>query len=308
MDLRKLAPFADRHHGLARRSDAARLGVSKSAWYRAVDSGLLEPLYPNIARLPGAPATLHQRALAAVWAVGTGALASHRTSAALWGVSRPDDDPMEVLLNSRERCVWVPDVVVHRPRDLVDLRPIDRGRVPTTMPIRMLLDLGAVDPDSVLPAALDLLSRRVVSPAGLRSGLMRHARRGRNGVTAFRSVLDQLGDDRSPADTVLETEMGALLRKHRLPPATFHPVVIGYEVDFRIDESIILLECDGWESHGLNRDQFEFDRIREAELSAAGFIVVHFTWSRVLHAPHSVAQQIRAVVQQWAPHLIVDRE
>lgn len=307
MDLRIVTPFAQRHHGLLRRSDAAQLGISKSAWYRAVDSGLLEPLYPNVARLPGAMNTLPQRALAAVWAVGHGALASHRTSAALWGIDRPEDEPIEVLLSSRERCVTVPGVVVHRPRDLVDLRPIDRGRVPTTMPVRMLLDLGAVDPDAVLPAALDLLSRRVVSPAGLRSGLMRHARRGRSGVTAFRSVLDQLGDDRSPADTVLETEMASLLRKYRLPPAVFHPVVVGYEVDFMIDDSIIILECDGWESHGLNRNQFEFDRVREADLTAAGYVVVHFTWSRVVHSPRSVAEQIRGVVRQWAPHLTVGR-
>jgi very-short-patch-repair endonuclease len=304
MDLRTLTDHASKHHGVVRRVDAARLGISKSAWYRAIDSGLLAPLYPNVARLPGAPETLPQRALAAVWATGAGALTSHRTSAALWGLPRPDDDPVEVLLSSRRRCVVLPGVVVHRPRDLVDLRPVLRDRVPTTMPVRMLLDLAAVEPDSLVDSAFALLARRTISPNALRAGLMRHARRGRNGITAFRELLDRMADERPPTDSELEVQMMSLLAAHGLPPVRFHPRVAGYEVDFLIQDSIIVLECDGWETHGLDRDQFEFDRIREADITAAGYVVVHFTWRRVTTQPHRVAEQIRASVRQWAPHLL----
>lgn len=304
MDLRTLTAQASKHHGLLRRADAARLGISKSAWYRAIESGLLVPVYPNVARLPGAPETLSQRALAAVWAIGPGTLGSHRTSAALWGLPRPEDDPLEVLLSSRARCVVLPGVVVHRPRDLVDLRPVLRDGVPTTMPVRMLLDLAAVEPGSLVESAFSLLERRTISPNALRAGLMRHARRGRNGITAFRDLLDRLADERMPTDSDLEVHMMALLAAHGLPPARFHPKVAGYEVDFLIENSIIVLECDGWETHGLDRDQFEFDRIREADLIAAGFVVVHFTWRRVTSRPHQVAEQIRASVRQWAPHLL----
>lgn len=304
MDLRALEPFAARHHGLLRRADAERLGVSKSSWYRAIDSGLLVPLFPNVVRLPGAPATFQQRALAAVWTLGGPALTSHRTSARLWGLERPDDDPLEVILPSRARCITLPGVVVHRPRDLIDLRPVVRDGVPTSIPVRMLLDLAAVEPDNLAAAAYHLLQRQIISPRALRGGLMRHARRGRTGITAFRGLLDQLDDDRMPTDSELEDRMVDLLRMHRLPPARFHARVAGYEVDFLIVDSPVVLECDGWETHGLNRDQFEFDRIREAELVAAGYVVVHFTWRRVTNEPTAVAQQIRAAVRQWAPHLL----
>lgn len=304
MDLRQLQPFALGHHGVVRRSDALRLGISKSAWYRAIDSGLLVPLHPNVAALTGAPHTLAQRALAASWSVGGGALASHRTSAALWGIERPDDDPVEVILPSRGRCVVVPGIVVHRPRDLFDLRPVLRDRVPTTIPVRMLLDLAAVAPEALVDAAFALLERRTISPNALRAGLMRHARRGRNGITAFRGLLDVLADEQMPKDSELEDHLAKLLRTHGLPPARFHARIIGYEVDFLIEGSNIVLECDGWESHGLNRDQFEFDRMREADLIAAGFVVVHFTWRRVTAAPHAVAEQIRRAIRRWAPHLI----
>lgn len=305
MDLRALEPFAHRYHGLLRKSDAARVGVSKSSWYRAIDSGLLVPLYPNVVRLPGAPETWEQRALAAVWALGGGALTSHRTSTRLWGVERPQDDPLEVILASRARCVTLPGVIVHRPRDLVDLRPVIRYDIPTTNPVRMLLDLAAVDPDRLHETAYALLERQVVSPVALRGALMRHARRGRNGITAFRGLLDELGDDRLPTDSLLEERMAELLRMHRLPPARFHARVAGYEVDFLIIDSPVVLECDGWATHGLNRDQFEFDRLREADLVAAGYVVVHFTWRRVTTEPAAVAANIRAAIQRWAPHLLV---
>jgi very-short-patch-repair endonuclease len=52
---------------------------------------------------------------------------------------------------------------------------------------------------------------------------------------------------------------------------------------------------------GLDRDQFEFDRIRNAHLSAAGFILVHVTWSQVVRHPADVAERIVAVLQRWAP-------
>ena len=61
--------------------------------------------------------------------------------------------------------------------------------------------------------------------------------------------------------------MAELLRSHDLPPATFHAVVLGHEVDFAIVELRIVLECDGWEVHGRDREQFERDRARDAEMT-----------------------------------------
>jgi very-short-patch-repair endonuclease len=87
-----------------------------------------------------------------------------------------------------------------------------------------------------------------------------------------------------------------LLAGHALPPAVFHPRIAGYEVDFLLEGTDVIIECDGWASHGLQRDQFEFDRTRDAELVAAGYRVVHVTWRQVTEAPHGVARRIRAVL------------
>jgi len=101
--------------------------------------------------------------------------------------------------------------------------------------------------------------------------------------------------------------MSELLTTHRLPPAQFHVMVAGYEVDFLISGSRVVLECDGYESHGLNRDQFEFDRQRNAEVTAAGYVIVHFTWRQLVRAPAKVAERIEANLRRWAPDLLEGR-
>ena len=297
--LERLDSFAQRHHGLVSRTAAAANGVGRSSWYRAIETGHLEQLYPNVARLWGSQATLAQRALAAVWAAGEGAMASHRTSAALWGIPRADDEAIDILLPSRRRDSRPAGVIVHRPRDLLDLRPIMRQRVPTTNPMRMLLDLGAVDEASVVAAMNAVLASKVASPAAIRGALARHARKGRNGVTALRAAVGAWLDEELPPDSELEARMAALLGDFGLPPVQFHAVVVGFEVDFLVVGTNIILECDGWGSHGLDRDQFEFDRIRNADLAAAGYVIVHFTWRRLTNEPERVAGDIRRVIERW---------
>lgn len=300
MKLQLLDSFAQRHHGLVNSTAAARVGISRATWYRAIASGQLEQLYPNVVRTWGAAETFEQRALAAAWAAGPDALTSHRTSAALWTVQRPPDDPLDVLLPSRARHSLPGGVVIHRPKDRLDLRPIMRSRVPTTNPMRMLLDLGAVDPDGVSAALLTVLTQRVASPAAIRAALFRHARKGRAGITALRVALEQWLDEELPPDSVLEQAMYNLVLEFDLPPVEFHPMVLGYEIDFRVTGTPVLIECDGWGSHGLDRNQFEYDRIRNSELVGAGYVLAHVTWSQLRSDRKATAGRIRTVVDRWS--------
>jgi very-short-patch-repair endonuclease len=302
--LHRLDAFATRHHGLITLPDALRLGVSRSSWYRALDSQHFEQLHPGVARLWGTPATFEQRALAAAWAADPGAMTSHRTSARLWGVERPEDDPIDVITPQRTRGPRPDGVIVHRPRDIADLRPIVRRGVPTTNPMRMLLDLGAVDEACVYDALIAVMSAKVASPAAIRSTLIRHSKKGRHGVTALRTALERWTDEELPPDSELEERMAALVRAHRLPRTVFHAMVQGYEVDFLVAGTRIVIECDGWKTHGLDRDQFEFDRIRNVDLTAAGYVMVHITWRRLTTQPDLVAEQLWKVLREWAPELV----
>ncbi len=105
-----------------------------------------------------------------------------------------------------------------------------------------------------MPAAVGhVVTNGLASPVALRAAVDVHARRGRHGVPAFRDALDEWVLDGKPTDSVLEPAMHRLVDDHGLPPVEFHAVIGGYEVDFWIIDSPVVLECDGWETHGRNR-------------------------------------------------------
>ncbi len=187
---------------------------------------------------------------------------------------------------------------------MAQLRPVWRLGIATTDPLRTLLDLGAVDKHGVDAALLRFVVDGFVTPKAVRAALVRHSQRGRHGVVALRGALERwsLGD--KPADSDLEALMGEILLTFDLPEAQFHARVGGYEVDFFISGSNVIIECDGWSSHGADHDQFEFDRVRDADLLAQGIITLRVTWRQMTRAPRAVAARIRATLAQWSPELV----
>jgi very-short-patch-repair endonuclease len=231
-------------------------------------------------------------------------MASHRSAARLWGLPRPDDEPVDLILPTRTTRALVAGALVHRPRDLLDLNPSRKDGIRTTNILRTLCDLGAVDPTAVPGAVGHVVTTGMASPAALVAAIKRHGRKGRAGVPALRDALGDWVLDGKPVDSVLEPAMRRLLQHHRLPAAEFHPWIGGYEVDFRVIDSPLVLECDGWSTHGRDRRQFERDRARDADLAALGFVVLRFTYRSIVKRPAREADRIRRNVARWAPHLL----
>lgn len=279
-------------------------GLTRRQWNAAAAAGDVDLKHRNVMRLFGAPTTMEMRIEAAVMAAGPDALASHRSASFLWGVERPPNDPIDIILPRRTRQARISYVVVHRPRDMKQLRPVWRLGVRTTDPLRTLLDLGAVDPSSVYPALVRLVVDGLVTPRAVRAAVVRHSQHGRHGVVALRSALDHWSLDDQPADSDLEALMGEILAMFDLPKAEFHARVGRYEVDFWITGSKVIVECDGWTAHGADRNQFEFDRIRDAELLAMGFITIRVTWRQMVSTPRAVANRIAAALRQWSPEVL----
>lgn len=292
-----LDTFATANHGLITRAAAA---TSAAQWKRALDAGQLELVHPLVARMPGTARTPEQRIAAAVLASGDGALASHRSAARLWGFPRPDDDPVDVILPGRRRDARPTGVVVHRPTDGLRLAPARRSNIRCTDPLRTLVDLGAVDPGSVEAAVGASLASRLVDLPSLRTVVWQHGRRGRAGVAALRAAVAHWTLDGKPADSELEAAMDRLVKRYRLPELEFHPIVEGWEADFRIPGTALLLECDGWTTHGLDRRQFERDRDKADDLHGAGWIVFRFTYRAVVTKPADTARRLRRAIDRWS--------
>jgi very-short-patch-repair endonuclease len=304
VELMNFDRYARRHRGLLPFDES---GLSRRQWNAAVAAHEVDLEFRNVVRFYGAPSSSEQRIEAAVLAAGPDAMASHRSATSLWGGTRPAADPVDIILPNRSRRARLAGVVIHRPRDLQQLRPIWRQGIATTDPLRTLLDLGAVDAAGVDDALARFVINGYVTPKAVRAAVVRHSEHGRHGIVALRSALERwsLGD--KPADSDLESLMGEILATFRLPNAEFHARIGGYEVDFWIVDSNVVIECDGWESHGIDRNQFEFDRVRDADLTAKGFITMRVTWRQMIGNPRAVARRIEATLAQWAPHVLATR-
>lgn len=304
MRLSQLDPFARDRHGVVTREGAQRAGVDRHAWYRAIDAGTLEQLHPGVARIAGTPATPQQTILAAVLAAAPGSMASHGSAAFLWGIPGPEPATVDVLITNRSRRPTVGGAEIHRPRDRKDLNPVLRDRIPTTNILRTLCDLGALEPERVGGAVGHVITNRMVRPDTLLRAVVVHSRRGRPGVPALRTALQEWTIDGKPPDSVLEPAFARLVRRYRLPPVDFHRRIGPWTVDFAVRDSPVVIECDGWGVHALNRANWERGMHRDSDLTARGFIVVHLTYRQIARQPAATASRVRDAVQRWAPALV----
>ncbi len=297
MRLLDLDDTALRMHGLITRDGC---GWSRRSWYRAIERGTIEQLQPGVARLPGSPRTQLQAIAAAVLSIGGDALASHRSAALLWGLTSDERAPVDIVVPDRCRRATLQGVVLHRPTDGLRLTPQRRHGIRCTNPLRTLVDLGAVAPRAVTGALGHALSSGLVSLDAAARALQEHSRQGRAGVVALRRAIDDWAIDAKPADSVLEPAFARLVARYDLPKVEFHPIIQGWEVDFRIVGTCLIVECDGWTHHGLDRHSFERDRRRDNELAAAGWIVRRFTYRAIVSRPSATAASIRALVERWS--------
>jgi very-short-patch-repair endonuclease len=126
------------------------------------------------------------------------------------------------------------------------------------------------------------------------------AKPGRNGTGKLGSLLEaQVITEQSR--TRLEARMARLWRRFDLPPYTFQHVIrtpdgrFVARPDFSIVGPKVVVEVDGWDTHG-SPTAVDADNRREHRLLALGWIVLRFSWWRIEHEPAAVANEIRAVL------------
>lgn len=289
---------AARQHGVVTREALLAAGMNAGMIRRWLAAGRLEPVHAGVYRIAGAPRTWEHEVAAAVLAGKGLTAASHRTAARLWDLLDGDVVEVSVPRNCGPRTKGV---IVHRSRDLADAVVVRRRGIPTTNPLRTVLDLGAVVGLDVVEAALEqAMANRLVTLAGVEAELARAARRGRRGAGVLRGVLERRALGARPPDSVLEARLARVLRGHRLPPAEFqyevrHDGRFVARVDFAYPAVRLAIEVDGHETHS-SRRALQHDLSRQNALVAAGWTVLRFTWEDVVRRPAQVAASIRAVL------------
>lgn len=290
---REIAKLAERQRGLVTRAQLLDLGLTRAAIDHRMKSARLHALYRGVYTVGHGQPAEGARELGAVLACGPRAAASHRSAAWLWRLqSRPPEDA-EVSVVGRD-CRSRPGLRVHTlaALDRRDLRRL--GGIPITSPARTILDLAAVVQGRKLEQAVaEAQARRLISRSEVLSLIARVGPR--PGVKPLRSLLDA---ETSPVLTRSEAEERflALLRSADLPAPEVNAQLLGrYEVDFVWRDRRLVVEIDGFAYHG-SRAAFERDRVRDADLVAAGFRVIRITWRQLLAAPASVVARVAAAL------------
>lgn len=296
--LTDLMTFAGQHHGLFRRADARRLGVSDQQLRWLLDGGRAVRLAPGTYRVVGAPVTPQQALLAFVWSRGPDALASHRSAAWLWRLPTYRGGSPEVLVPiGRSQRSAVGRVHLTRVLPAEHRRMVDG--IAVTSAARTLFDLAALDrPERVEVALDDALVRRLCTLRQVNMALFALAGRGRSGVGTMRRLLADRGEGEVVPASKLEARFRRLVREHGLPMPTFE-VDLGDEawigrVDAVWRDALLVVELDGRRWHD-GRLALERDRARDNRLMAQGWRVLRFTWDDLARRPlEAVATVLRA--------------
>lgn len=286
---RAIANLATRQHGVVSRTQLLSAGFSRHRIDSRIASGHLHIVHRGVYRVGNkAPARL-AREMAAVLACGPGAVISNRSAARMWQFAPPDPDAAVDVTVPRRRAPSHPGIQAHRTTRLKDRDITAIERIPVTTAARTILDLAALLPLHLLERVVaEAQVRRRVNRRGLDDQVERNPRR--PGTRALRALLEL---ERGPAITRSEAERQflALVRAADLPTPAVNTRIGRYEVDFLWRAERVVVEVDGYAYHS-NRQAFERDRARDAELAAAGYTVLRVTWRQLTRTPEAVIARI----------------
>jgi very-short-patch-repair endonuclease len=203
--------------------------------------------------------------MAAILALGEGAVLSHQSAAALWKLLPMPPGSVDVSLTNRSGRQQRDGIRVHRPGSLEAREITSQCGIPVTSPARTLADLR-----TRLPAREFRRAVRQADFLGLATG-------------AFAS-------DRTRSE--LERRFLWLCNRHRLPKPGVNTQIGEMTVDFCWREQGLIVETDGYKSHR-GREAFEGDRARDLRLRTLGYEVLRLSYRQVFDEPRSVLAALR---------------
>jgi very-short-patch-repair endonuclease len=288
---RLIARVAARQSGVVARRQLVALGLSRGSIEKRVTAGRLHRIHRGVYAVGHPAVSRTGRLMAAVLACGEGAVGSHRSAGEQWGI-HPWNGAIEVTTPSG-RGRRVPGFLAHR----AAVPATDRttlGGIPITTPGRTLVDLA------------DVLSRRATERAIDQADYLRldcsgmSPIAGRPGRWKLERIIEshRVGSTMTRSDA--EERFLALCREQGLPDPEINVHLEGHEVDFLWRDHGVVVEVDGFASHG-TRAAFERDRTRDSELIAAGYQPLRMTFRQLVNEPREVVARVNRVLALRLP-------
>jgi very-short-patch-repair endonuclease len=264
--------LAGRQHGIVKGKQVREAGLTKQGIRRRVETGWLVPQYHGVYAVGHTALTDKSHLIAAVYACGEEALASHRAAGKLWGILR-GSQPIEVT-GPRSREV-AKGFVLHRSRLIHDEDRALIDNIPVTSLARTLVDLADVlSKERLADAVHEAEIRQLFDLKKVERVLARLP--GRKGRHKLRRVLAAYRDVQPFTRSRGERIVLKLCEQHGLPTPRTNTWIGSYEVDFLWPEANLALEFDGAAVHRTTKAFYE-DRKRDRFLAAKGIHVVRAT-------------------------------
>lgn len=304
-----MARIAAEQHGVVRRDQARRSGLTKAQIETQLRVGAWVRVAEGVFRTAAIPQTLESRLMAACLTGGELVAASHRSAAELFGLPGRSRSIVEITCRrwgrSHRQGFIVHESLALDARDVTSVRGI-----PTTTVERTLLDLGAVRGYLAVQMAFDRAVREGMTTwTETDEALKRLARSGRPGVTKLRAALRARAHTAVP-ESEQETALLALLVANGLPePRPQYSIVDGSgvfvgRVDAAYPGSRVAIEYDS-DLHHSDTDSLARDNLRRNRLIAAGWTVIAARQADIRSGGHELTQAVSASLNYpvLAPHV-----
>ena len=286
-DTRRIARLASAQHGNVTHAQLVGLGLSPRDIAERHERGWLLRRHTGVYAVGHIPRTRESRWLAAVLALGDGAVLSHVAAGVLWRMLR-GSAIIEVTVPTTAGRPRRDGIVVHRQR-LPAMHKATHHGIPVTTPIRTLLDLAAVLSLNALAACFEQLQVRLqVPPAPVAAEVISRPRH--RGNVKLRRVLEGAVD---PAEvrSVLELRFLRLCMAHGIPRPDVNVRIGAWTPDFLWPDRRPIVETDGYEFHRTAAAKRR-DAAKDEFLRGEGFTVVRLTWADVAERPSQTAARV----------------
>jgi very-short-patch-repair endonuclease len=296
---RAIASLAADQHGVISFPQLRGIGLGKEAVYKRVGAGRLHPIHQGVYAVGHSALTPDGWRMAAVLACGPGAVLSHRSAAALWGLRVDRRRVIDVTAPNRRGRI-PKGIRAHRDGALMGADRTVLNGIPCTNVSRVLLDLaGEVPMWELRKVVAEAEVLRVLDRAALRKLIQRS--RGRRGVARLRLILDELDPQTKRTRSELERMFLRMCTRAGLPRPEVN-VSLSVEgrhlkPDFLWRDVGLIIETDSHRYHDTG-SAFESDRRREQRLQLAGWQVSRCTWAQVEHEPRDLAARIQGLLAQ----------
>jgi predicted transcriptional regulator of viral defense system len=287
---RALAVLANRQRGVVSiRQLEQQLGFSHQAVERATAAGRLHRVYRGVYAVGHTALSQHGKCLAAVLAIGPGAVLSYYSAGWLWGLWTGSPAPFEVTAVVPRHHAAPKGVVRHRARNLVEEDRSMVDGIPVTSVSRTLLDLAwklrADQLRRMLARAEDLglLDLEAINAVIERNRGHQGAKRLRHALAIYEKPIWTRSE--------FERRFVECLVAAGLPRPATGWNELGYELDVYWPERRFGVELDTWETHRTH-DAFERDHDRDLDFTLAGIETIRVSERQFLREPDEIATKV----------------